>query len=140
MTKQSLLCIFLYHAVTMHRCRGELRAPATHQIYSLLLSVIKRFGRTKAPSGRELSPKVTEGARARRGVVLYCYTRRLLPPHPWSPSLSEGGDARLNGWNKILRQGGTRCRDGVRRKRMDGCEIITNCAAGRANEVRPYDV
>jgi len=68
--------------------RGVAYRYATNSV--LPLPVIKRFGRTKAPSGRELSPKVTEGARARRGVVLYCYTRRLLPPHPWSPSLPPG--------------------------------------------------
>ena len=49
-------------------------------------------GKVKAPSGRELSPKATEGECLIK-VTILC--ERLLPPPRRSPSLSEGGLSRF---------------------------------------------
>ncbi|MBQ1260070.1 MAG: hypothetical protein IIX97_08170, partial [Clostridia bacterium] len=49
----------------------------------------------KAPSGRELAPKATEGERVTIKLIKTPKSRRLLPPLSRSPSLSEGGFGKL---------------------------------------------
>jgi hypothetical protein len=52
-------------------------------------------GVAKAPSGRELAPKATEGERVTIKLIKTPKSRRLLPPLSRSPSLSEGGFGKL---------------------------------------------
>ncbi len=67
------------------------------------------LGVYQLPSGREVSPKVTIGARESKALQEARYysskenSRRLLPPLSWSPSLSEGG---LNCFINIRTNGG----------------------------------
>ena len=90
-SKQSLDCIFFRFPDAYARGKHSAWTSTAPNQAEARTHYKQRRVSYKAPSGRELAPKATEGERVTIKLIKTPKSRRLLPPLSRSPSLSEGG-------------------------------------------------